>query len=378
MARVTTTNYQAEASTTFWWATVDGDFFDRELDMAFVAQALDRHDHASNRGLPVARVAAGSIVSGSFAAGAVDSAALGALSVINSKLGPASISNDKLQDNSVSLAKIQDNNISLAKMQAGSVDNTKLVAGSALANLGFTPVNKAGDTMTGTLTFSDTFEGIQLAGGGVLRDDVASNLETQLLANDGRFAIYNQDTSTQLLRVREADAASLFKGLTQWNSGHFAQPTATPTASRVPIADGSGKLNGWVDGVPSGAVVYFQQLSELTAAGAGWQRYSAGDGRILIGAGITAGQTFSELNNVGANWTPASGLAATAGTLVTPAVITSTAADVFGASAGGSSVSAPSHQHTTPSGAITGAPALTGTGTVWLPPMRVGIWGRKL
>lgn len=85
-------------------------------------------------------------------------------------------------------------------------------------------------------------------------------------------------------------------------------------------------------GVPSGAVVAFRTAAEITAAGAGWARETALDGRILLGAGTAGGQTFTEANNYGTNWT-VSTTATNAGTGGTVA------------SGGGATADVQGHQH---------------------------------
>lgn len=77
---------------------------------------------------------------------------------------PTSIAAGVPNDDSVSTNKLQALSVTLAKMAANSVDSSKIVDGSiasgdlasgvALANLGYTPVNKAGDTITGTINTS--------------------------------------------------------------------------------------------------------------------------------------------------------------------------------------------------------------------------------
>ena len=44
--------------------------------------------------------------------------------------------------------------VTTAKLADGAVTNVKLAAGVAVANLGYTPLNKAGDTIGGDLTRS--------------------------------------------------------------------------------------------------------------------------------------------------------------------------------------------------------------------------------
>lgn len=49
-------------------------------------------------------------------------------------------------------ASIADGAVTTAKLASLAVTNAKMAAGAALANLGFTPLNAAGDTITGVLT----------------------------------------------------------------------------------------------------------------------------------------------------------------------------------------------------------------------------------
>lgn len=44
-----------------------------------------------------------------------------------------------------------DGTVTNSKLAAGAVDNSKMAAGAAVANIGYTPVNKAGDSMSGKL-----------------------------------------------------------------------------------------------------------------------------------------------------------------------------------------------------------------------------------
>lgn len=119
------------------------------------------------------------------------------------------------------------------------------------------------------------------------------------------------------------------------------------------------KLNSAVTAklVPSGLGGFF-----ATAAGiaSGWSRYTAADGRALIGAGTTFSQTFTENTPVGASWTPMSGLSIAA---------TTGAASVANAREGtGANIVTPDHSHTI---------ASSGTSTAWIPPARVVVWATK-
>jgi len=50
------------------------------------------------------------------------------------------------------LYQIEDESVTTNKIADGAVTSSKLAPGAAVANLGYTPVNKAGDTMSGSLT----------------------------------------------------------------------------------------------------------------------------------------------------------------------------------------------------------------------------------
>jgi hypothetical protein len=50
------------------------------------------------------------------------------------------------------LYQIEDGSVTTSKIADGAVTSSKLAPGAAVANIGYTPVNKAGDTMSGNLT----------------------------------------------------------------------------------------------------------------------------------------------------------------------------------------------------------------------------------
>ncbi len=59
------------------------------------------------------------------------------------------------------LHQIEDGSITTSKIADGAVTPSKLAPGAAIANIGYTPVNKAGDTMSGPLDVSGNVRGIQ-------------------------------------------------------------------------------------------------------------------------------------------------------------------------------------------------------------------------
>jgi hypothetical protein len=109
-----------------------------------------------------------------------------------------------------------------------------------------------------------------------------------------------------------------------------------------------------INQVPSGLGGFF-----ATAAGiaTGWTRYSAADGRMLVGAGTTFSVTYTENTAVGANWTPFAGAGG----------FTGTAADQVNVTVSGTqAVSAATHQNSL------SIPAQT-----WTPVARIVVWATK-
>jgi hypothetical protein len=80
--------------------------------------------------------------------------------------------------------------------------------------------------------------------------------------------------------------------------------TATPTANKIPIADGSGLLDSWVS--PSAGVVPAGMgclwSGTIAAIPAGWSRWTAMNGRIPVSAGTTFSTTFVEGTSYGSSW----------------------------------------------------------------------------
>jgi hypothetical protein len=137
MARVQTTFYQADPlpdSTLFEWATSDNDLFNREIDLSFLARALERHDHSDGRGKPSARATAGSI----------DTTALANLAVSTGKIADGAVTPPKISANAVTNPAILD----------GTIAGAKLALTAVTDRLGYTPINKAGDSGIGNLSLA--------------------------------------------------------------------------------------------------------------------------------------------------------------------------------------------------------------------------------
>lgn len=108
------------------------------------------------------------------------------------------------------------------------------------------------------------------------------------------------------------------------------------------------------NGVPSGMIAAFRTALAIPA---GWSRFTDGDGRLLVGAGTTFSQTFTENTAAGANWTPFAGAGG----------FTGTAADSVNVTPSGSTaVSAATHQN-----------ALSIAAQTWTPVARVVVWAQK-
>lgn len=67
-------------------------------------------------------------------------------------LGFGTVSRNAFTDGSVTTRALEDLAVTTSKLAAGAVTGPKLATGATAANLGFTPVNKAGDTLTGDIT----------------------------------------------------------------------------------------------------------------------------------------------------------------------------------------------------------------------------------
>jgi hypothetical protein len=175
----------------------------------------------------------------------------------------------------------------------------------------------------------------------------------------GQIVVDMQNQSNLYYRNVQAGAAQAW--VKMWHSGNDGASSGLD-ADLLDGVQGAGYALV-AAGVPVGAVVWFRTLAEVTSAGASWTRETNLDGRLPIGAGTTFSQTFAEATNYGANWTPSSGLtiSAIAVTADTPFLVNV-----------GTNTNVTTSTHTHP------APTLNGSGTAWLPPMRAGIWARRI
>lgn len=237
----------------------------------------------------------------------------------------------------------------------GAVTSAKLAAGVALANLGYVPLNKGGDSTTaaltvGALTAASAGNPWTLTPFGndlfIGRSDLGLNVvqlgttQVRLSASGGAFVNGSQiiDTSNDQTICNAAavggrtptptpaaGAIPIADGggkLDAWitpggvpaahsHSGDALLPatvngaaaSSTPGAGRIPIADGFGLLDGWVTAasfsIPSGLGFWVRKAADIPT---GFTRDTSLDGLIPVGAGTTFSQTFTEETSYGSAW----------------------------------------------------------------------------
>lgn len=154
MSRVQTTFYGADVDTQFQWATTGSDLFSRTRDLYYMSQALERHDHSSGRGLPVARIADGSLSAAAYAALSVGTAALANLSVTSGKIAAGAVLRDKIPTPLVQATNDADGGLKLADTTGTYFGSFYAAAdGTVVVNTGATSrilINTAGKVVLGT------------------------------------------------------------------------------------------------------------------------------------------------------------------------------------------------------------------------------------
>jgi hypothetical protein len=242
-----------------------------------------------------------------------------------------------------------------------------------IAALAIQPVNRQGDTMTGDLTVSRSTSGAPTEGVIYLgQNGSAVYLQYDATHHFNLFGGVSLEVDSDLHTWRAGAPSTgyvnlatgpahfigwdgskfVMDGATAWHSGNDGAGSALDAGLLGGVAPSGYALAA--AGVPSGLGGFF-----ATAAGiaAGWARYTAADGRLLVGAGTTFSQTFTENTAYGANWTPFAGAGG----------FTGTAADTVNVTVSGSTpVSAASHQN-----------ALSIAAQTWVPVARAVVWATK-
>jgi hypothetical protein len=152
-------------------------------------------------------------------------------------------------------------------------------------------------------------------------------------------------------------------GLTVGTSGIGSAGAISIAGSQVYWPGNPPPVSGGA-GVPSGLIGAFETAAAIAT---GWARYTAADGRMLVGAGTTFSTTFVEATNYGSAWsfTPSGSV-----TIVIASHSTTrrNANIAFGA---GSDNVEDDHSHGITSQTFTGA------STTWAIPSRAVVWAQK-
>jgi hypothetical protein len=114
-------------------------------------------------------------------------------------LGFGTVSRNAFTDGSVSTRALEDNSVKTAKIANLAVTAAKLATGAAVSNIGFTPVNKAGDTINGNLAVDN----LTLTGGankGRITFPTTANVSTDAYTLDD----YRESTWTPSLLINGA------------------------------------------------------------------------------------------------------------------------------------------------------------------------------
>jgi hypothetical protein len=250
--------------------------------------------------------------------------------IANANLEDDIVNSRVLADGAVSTANIQNGaigsqqitttppfRIANANLEDDIVNDRVLAPGAAAANLGFTPINKGGDSGIATLGLAsgqvvywpqEVGQKLRLTPDQAYVLGVASNVH--YLRTPGYVGFVNSAASpTDWSLLHDTVNHILYvHGSQVWTAAHFSQPTVTPGAGRVPISDASGTLDAWVTGgggggtgtpIPPGLIA---AVATAAAIPTGWVRYSAADGRLLVGAGTVGENTYSENSSYGSSW----------------------------------------------------------------------------
>jgi hypothetical protein len=131
-------------------------FPDASITTAMIADGAITSDKIATGGVATIDMADGSVTSLKIANGGIATADLADASVTTAKLDSTlDLSGKTITYRSIVAGDIASNAITTAKIADANVTSGKLASGAAVSNIGYTPVNKAGDTVTGRLVVKD-------------------------------------------------------------------------------------------------------------------------------------------------------------------------------------------------------------------------------
>lgn len=242
------------------------------------------------------KIADGVIVSSHFSAGAVDAAAIATNAVDTPELKDDAVTGSKIADgvlvashfsagavgtaaiaaDAVTNNEIADGTIVAGNIANGTITNAKLAAGVAAANLGFTPVNRAGDTgISGNLDLANVTAIRGKETGGTARNLV-------YMGSDNRVTIGDDDNDVRIFAG--ADPKVNVGGV------DYAFVYEDNLADYLPAVGAY---------VPSGVIAAFRTAAAIAS---GWSRFTDGDGRLLVGAGTVFSTTWTQDTAYGSSW----------------------------------------------------------------------------
>jgi hypothetical protein len=224
-----------------------------------------------------------------------------------------------------------------------------MAVGAAVANLGYTPVNKTGDLMSGSLEFPNQAGVLVREPGGAARNGVSMASGNQVVIGDRLNPMIVRAYDVPTL---QDNALNQYAFWTQKNDG----PGSGLDADTLDGVQGAGYATA-ANGVPSGLIGAFANAGSIPA---GWTRFTAADGRFLVGAGTTFGQTFTEGAGAGSSWAHSHSTGSYS--------VAVQNAGVGSVSSGSGSSAIAGHAHT-----FSG----TGAETTWIPPCHTVVWARK-
>jgi hypothetical protein len=217
-----------------------------------------------------------------------------------------------------------DGTVTNAKLAAGAVDNSKMASGAAVANIGYTPVNKAGDTMSGNLSLesaASTKLSVKVTDGG---NDRNATLELLSSGNGGSIVelIYGDTDTTpgtkSPLVIKGYHDGALTERMRIDPSGNVFVGGATQNGANSPVYSKTN-AKAWIRCDSAGGIYSSFNFSSVTKNSTGNQTanltnamsdneycvvhsISQGNGQGLV---FVDGQTGPNLNsgNPGANTT---------------------------------------------------------------------------
>jgi hypothetical protein len=201
----------------------------------------------------------------------------------------------------VPTAAIADGAVTTVKIPDANVTAQKLSSGAAITNIGTGAISTG---KYGPLSIDTAAVG----NGQITNPKMANNAIAAANIIDG-------NVTTSKFQPLGIDTAAIGNGQVTAPkissvSGSAIQAGSIPTGAygalsidTAAIGNGqvsAGKLASGVGAVPAGLIAAF--ATDAARIAAGWNRYTALNGRMPVGAGTTFGVTFTEANNYGASW----------------------------------------------------------------------------